>query len=76
MNKTLTYTNEKPAVLCAWLKEPGDAYQKGEALCEIECDKVVRQLTADADGVLASQLVEEGDDLAPGADFAEVTSEA
>jgi 2-oxoglutarate dehydrogenase E2 component (dihydrolipoamide succinyltransferase) len=59
-------------VLCAWLKEPGEAYQKGEALCEIECDKVVRQLTADGDGVLCAQLTEEGDALAPGAVFAEV----
>ena len=75
MKKTLKYASEKPAVLCAWLKEPGDPYRKGDALCEIECDKVVRQLTAEEDGVLGAQLVEEGDALAPGADFAEVTAE-
>ena len=72
MKQKLEYESGKPAVLCAWLKEPGEAYQKGDALCEIECDKVVRQLTAEADGVLLSQLTEEGDALAPGAAFAEV----
>ncbi len=72
MKQQLQFTSAKPAVLCAWLKEPGEAYQKGEALCEIECDKVVRQLTAEADGVLCAQLTEEGDALAPGAAYAEV----
>ena len=72
MKQQLQFTSEKPAVLCAWLKEPGEAYAKGEALCEIECDKVVRQLTAESDGVLRAQLTEEGDPLAPGAAFAEV----
>ena len=72
MKQKLQYTSENPAVLCAWLKEPGEACKKGEALCEIECDKVVRQLTAECDGVLCAQLTEEGDTLAPGAAFAEV----
>ena len=72
MKKTLNYTGSKPAVLCAWLKEPGDAYRPGEPLCDIECDKVVRQFTAETDGVLTSQLAEEGDTLAPGEAFAEV----
>lgn len=66
----------KPAVLCAWLKEPGDVYRKGDALCEIECDKVVRQLTAEADGILSRQLADEGDELVPGAAFAEVEETA
>ena len=46
--------------------------REGDALCEIECDKVVRQLTAEADGVLRTQLTEEGDALAPGEAYAEV----
>lgn len=60
------------AILCAWLKEPGEAYHKGEALCEIEAKKVVSQLEADSDGVLIRQLAEEGDEVAAGEVLAEV----
>jgi 2-oxoglutarate dehydrogenase E2 component (dihydrolipoamide succinyltransferase) len=35
-----------------WLKQPGDAVRKGEALVEIETDKVSSELEAPADGVL------------------------
>ena len=31
-------------VLCAWLKEEGDAVEVGDALFEIETDKVVNQI--------------------------------
>ena len=48
-------------VLCAWLKEPGEAYHKGEAIFEIETEKVVNQVEAEQDGVMGRQLVEEGD---------------
>ena len=60
------------AVLCAWLKEPGETYHKGEALCEIEAKKVVSQLEAETDGVLVRQLAEEGDEVAAGEVLAEV----
>ena len=58
--------------LCAWLKEPGEAFKKGEALSEIETEKVVNQVEADCDGVMGRQLVEEGDEVAVGAPIAEV----
>ena len=59
-------------VLCAWLKEPGEAYRKGEAIFEIETEKVVNQVEAEQDGVMGCQLVEEGDEVAVGAPIAEV----
>ena len=59
-------------VLCAWLKEPGEAYRKGEAIFEIETEKVVNQVEAEQDGVMGRQLVEEGDEVAVGAPIAEV----
>ena len=59
-------------VLCAWLKEPGEAYHKGEAIFEIETEKVVNQIEAEQDGVMGRQLVEEGDEVAVGAPIAEV----
>ena len=48
-------------VLCAWLKEEGDAVEAGDALFEIETDKVVNQIEATQDGVLKKQLIGEGD---------------
>ena len=48
-------------VLCAWLKEEGDAVEAGDALFEIETDKVVNQIEATEDGILRRQLCEEGD---------------
>ena len=59
-------------MLCAWLKEPGEAYRKGEAIFEIETEKVVNQVEAEQDGVMGRQLVEEGDEVAVGAPIAEV----
>ncbi len=44
-----------------WLKQVGDAVQKGDVLAEIESDKVTQELTARADGVLLAQLANTGD---------------
>ena len=53
-------------VLCAWLKDEGDAVEVGDALFEIETDKVVNQIEASEDGVLDKQLFEEGDTVEVG----------
>ena len=39
--------------IISWLKKEGDSIAKGEPLAEIETDKVVLELEAAADGVLA-----------------------
>ena len=50
MEKKITMPKLRPemenGVLCAWLKEEGDAVQAGEPLYEIETDKVVNQIEA------------------------------
>ena len=65
MEKELTMPKLRPemekGVLCAWLKEEGDAVTAGEPLYEIETDKVVNQIEATVSGVLKKQLCEEGD---------------
>ena len=65
MEKELTMPKLRPemekGVLCAWLKEEGDAVTAGEPLYEIETDNVVNQIEATASGVLKKQLCEEGD---------------
>ena len=65
MEKKVTMPKLRPemkeGVLCAWLKEPGDTVTAGEAIFEIETDKVVNQIEASKSGVIKELLVEEGD---------------
>ncbi len=47
--------------IISWLKKEGDSIAKGEPLPEIETDKVVLELEATADGVLAGVKAAAGD---------------
>lgn len=62
----------KKGVLCAWLKDEGDTVEPGEAIYEIETDKVVDQVTAERGGRITKLVAEEGDELEPGALIAEI----
>ena len=68
MDRKITMPRLRPemqeGVLCAWLKEEGDAVTAGEPLFEIETDKVVNQIEATESGNLKKQMVEEGDTVA------------
>ena len=48
------------AVIVRWLKSPGDAFARGEALIEVETDKATVVYEAEADGTLDAILVPEG----------------
>lgn len=76
MKKQLIMPKLRPemtsGVLCAWLKEPGEAFSAGEPLYELETEKVVHEIEADCAGVMGAQLVEEGDELPVGTVLAEV----
>jgi len=47
--------------IISWLKKEGDSIAKGEAIAEIETDKVVLELEATADGTLAGVTAAPGD---------------
>jgi pyruvate dehydrogenase E2 component (dihydrolipoamide acetyltransferase) len=47
--------------IISWLKKEGDSIAKGDPLAEIETDKVVLELEATADGVLAGVKAAAGD---------------
>lgn len=68
MDRKITMPRLRPemqeGVLCAWLKEEGDAVTAGEPLFEIETDKVVNQIEATESGILKKQMVDEGDTVA------------
>ena len=52
--------------IISWLKKEGDTIAKGQAIAEIETDKVVLELEATADGVLAGVTASAGDVIAVG----------
>src|SRR5271170_3085072 len=47
--------------IISWLKREGDSIAKGEPIAEIETDKVVLEIEATADGVLAGVTAAAGD---------------
>ena len=60
------------AMLCAWLKEPGEAFEEGEALFEVEVEKMTSEVLAEKSGIMGRQLAEEGDEVKVGAVLAEI----
>ena len=55
------------AVVRNWLKKIGETVQEGDAIVELETDKVTQEVASPADGVLLEILMENGDDATPGA---------
>ncbi len=49
------------AVIAAWLKSEGDEVKQGEALVELETDKVNVEVSAEQSGVLQKILKQTGD---------------
>jgi pyruvate dehydrogenase E2 component (dihydrolipoamide acetyltransferase) len=49
-----------------WLKSEGDTVQKGEALYELDTEKVTQEVEADASGVLLKIMAGEGEEIEVG----------
>src|SRR3982750_1369405 len=58
--------------LAQWLKKPGEAVAADEAIASLETDKVTVEVPSPVAGVLAEQLVKEGDTVAVGALIARI----
>lgn len=54
------------AVIATWLKHEGDAVSVGDALVELETDKVNVEVSAEQSGVLQKIVKKEGDEVAVG----------
>ncbi len=54
------------ATIASWLKHEGDAVRRGEALVELETDKVNIEVNAEQDGVLQQIAKKAGDEVAVG----------
>ena len=62
------------AVIVRWLKSPGDPFERGEGLIEVETDKATVVYEAESDGTLGSILVPEGATVAVGEPIATVAN--
>ena len=62
------------AVIVRWLVSPGDRFERGDGLIEVETDKATVVYEAESDGTLDSILVPEGATAPFGAPIATVTN--
>ncbi|MBE0414107.1 biotin/lipoyl-containing protein [Yoonia sp.] len=62
--------------IVSWLKSPGDAVDKGDALFEVETDKATMEVEAQASGFLTSVTAAEGEDVPVGAVIARISDSA
>jgi pyruvate/2-oxoglutarate dehydrogenase complex dihydrolipoamide acyltransferase (E2) component len=53
--------NMQEATLAKWHKKAGDSFNKGDALYEIETEKVTQEVAAPGNGTLLEILVPEGE---------------
>lgn len=62
--------------VATWHKQPGDAVKRDELLVDIETDKVVIEVLAEADGVLGDIIKNEGDTVLSGEKLGELNAGA
>jgi pyruvate/2-oxoglutarate dehydrogenase complex dihydrolipoamide acyltransferase (E2) component len=53
--------NMSEATIAKWHREPGQTFKAGEALYDIETDKVTQEVTASGDGTLLEIVVPAGE---------------
>src|SRR5437870_1607427 len=64
------------ATLVSWRKKAGEAVKRDENLIDVETDKVVLELPAPADGVLARLIKKDGDSVTSGEVIAVIDTDA
>jgi len=64
------------ATVATWFKQPGDAVEMDEMLCELETDKVTVEVPAPSAGVLVEIVAAEGETVAPDALLAQIDETA
>ena len=62
------------AVVRNWLRQIGESVAEGDALVELETDKVTQEVPAPCGGILAEISMKNGDDATPGSILGRMTS--
>ncbi|MCK2157076.1 2-oxoglutarate dehydrogenase complex dihydrolipoyllysine-residue succinyltransferase [Exiguobacterium sp. 17-1] len=60
--------------VASWLKQPGDQVEKGDAIVELETDKVNIEVPSDEAGILSEVMAAEGDTVRVGETIAIITA--
>ncbi len=60
--------------IARWLKQPGEQFERYEAIAEVVTDKVNAEIPAPVDGVMSRHLVQEGAIVAVGAPICDIDS--
>ncbi|OIN68053.1 dihydrolipoamide succinyltransferase [Exiguobacterium sp. KRL4] len=60
--------------IASWLKQPGEQVEKGEAIVELETDKVNIEVPSDEAGILSEVMAAEGDTVRVGETIAIITA--
>jgi pyruvate/2-oxoglutarate dehydrogenase complex dihydrolipoamide acyltransferase (E2) component len=63
-------------LIVSWLKQPGDAVRKGDALFEVETDKATMEVEAQDEGFLSSVIAPAGSDVPVGQVIAKIVGSA
>lgn len=57
---------DEAVTIVEWLRQPGDAFARGDVLLEVETSKATMEVDAPFAGVVATHLHTEGDEVEPG----------
>lgn len=68
--------NMETATISAWRKQPGERFDKGEPLYEIESEKVTMEVDAPCDGRLLSIIVAAGSEATVGGNVCIIDTES
>ncbi len=55
--------SERDLVLSSWLKAEGDEIKAGEAIAEVETDKITNNIEVESGGTVEKLCVKEGDEV-------------
>jgi pyruvate dehydrogenase E2 component (dihydrolipoamide acetyltransferase) len=64
--------DQETGLLVRWIKREGEQVMRGEAIMEIETDKVTVEIEANATGILANVSAQEGDEIPVGQVIAQI----
>ena len=65
---------QKTSLIVRWLKQAGDQVKKGDILMEVETDKAVMEVEADADGTLTDVSAGAGEEVPVGEMIARIAN--
>ena len=66
--------SQETGTVTRWLKQEGDAIEKGEAILEVETDKVTMEVESPAKGILSAISAQPGDVIPIGQVIAQIES--